>query len=73
GMMFFMIAGCTSNYVITNKNGQKIVTQGNPQLDKETGMTSYPDQEGNQREINSNSVAQLIKADKALGAMRCWW
>ncbi|MDI5819203.1 DUF903 domain-containing protein, partial [Salmonella enterica subsp. enterica serovar Corvallis] len=26
-------------------------------------MTSYTDQEGNQREINSNDVAQLIKAD----------
>lgn len=36
---------------------------GKPQLDKETGMTSYTDQEGNQREINSNDVAQLIKAD----------
>lgn len=68
GMMFFMLAGCTTNYVMTTKNGQTIVTQGKPQLDKETGMTSYTDQEGNQREINSNDVAQLIKAD----AMRCW-
>ncbi|EIS4064643.1 YgdI/YgdR family lipoprotein [Salmonella enterica] len=59
GMMFFMLAG----YVMTTKNGQTIVTQGKPQLDKETGMTSYTDQEGNQREINSNDVAQLIKAD----------
>lgn len=64
GMMFFMLAGCTTNYVMTTKNGQTIVTQGKPQLDKETGMTSYTDQEGNQREINSNDVAQLIKADK---------
>ncbi|EAP0149826.1 YgdI/YgdR family lipoprotein, partial [Salmonella enterica] len=54
---------CTTNYVMTTKNGQTIVTQGKPQLDKETGMTSYTDQEGNQREINSNDVAQLIKAD----------
>ncbi|ECJ5904541.1 YgdI/YgdR family lipoprotein [Salmonella enterica subsp. diarizonae] len=73
GMMFFMLAGCTTNYVMlagcttnyvmTTKNGQTIVTQGKPQLDKETGMTRYTDQEGNQREINSNDVAQLIKAD----------
>ncbi|EIO8502994.1 YgdI/YgdR family lipoprotein, partial [Salmonella enterica] len=46
GMMFFMLAGCTTNYVMTTKNGQTIVTQGKPQLDKETGMTSYTDQEG---------------------------
>lgn len=63
GMMLFMLAGCTTNYVMTTKNGQTIVTQGKPQLDKETGMTSYTDQEGNQREINSNDVAHLIKAD----------
>lgn len=61
--IIFMLAGCTTNYVMTTKNGQTIVTQGKPQLDKETGMTSYTDQEGNQREINSNDVAQLIKAD----------
>lgn len=28
GMMFFMLAGCTTNYVMTTKNGQTIVTQG---------------------------------------------
>lgn len=42
GMMFFMLAGCTTNYVMTTKNGQTIVTQGKPQLDKETGMTVIP-------------------------------
>ncbi len=45
-------------------NGQTIVTQGKPQLDKGAGMTSYTDQEGNQREINSNDVAQLIRLTK---------
>ncbi|HFZ8993418.1 TPA: YgdI/YgdR family lipoprotein [Citrobacter freundii] len=63
GVMLFTLAGCTTNYVMTTKNGQTIVTQGKPQLDKETGMTSYVDQDGNQREINSNDVAQLIAAD----------
>lgn len=32
-------------------------------LDNETGKTTYTDQEGNQREINSNEVAQFIEAD----------
>ncbi len=49
----FMLAGCTTNYVMTTKNGQTIVTQGKPQLDKETGMTSYTDQEGNQRKLTA--------------------
>ncbi|ECG8591559.1 YgdI/YgdR family lipoprotein [Salmonella enterica subsp. salamae] len=63
GMMLSMLAGCTTHYVMTTKSGQTMVTQGKPQLDKETGMTSYTDQDGNQREINSNDVAQLIEAD----------
>ncbi|EGE4744389.1 TPA: YgdI/YgdR family lipoprotein [Salmonella enterica] len=63
GMIFFMLAGCTTHYVMTTKSGQTIVTQGKPQLDNETGKTTYTDQEGNQREINSNEVAQFIEAD----------
>lgn len=37
--------------------------RGKPKLDKDTGMTSYTDQDGNAREINSNDVAQLIEAN----------
>jgi hypothetical protein len=36
------------------------VTHGKPQLDKETGMTSYIDESGNKREINSSDVSQLV-------------
>ncbi|CAM6338510.1 MULTISPECIES: YgdI/YgdR family lipoprotein [Citrobacter] len=63
GVMLFALAGCSTNYVMTTKSGQTIVTQGKPQLDKETGMTRYTDQDGNAREINRNDVAQLIEAD----------
>lgn len=61
GVMLFGLAGCSTNYVMTTKSGQTIVTQGKPQLDKETGMTSYTDQDGNKREINSSDVAQLVE------------
>ena len=61
GAMLALLAGCTSNYVMTTKSGQTIVTQGKPRLDKDTGMTSYTDQDGNAREINSNDVAQLVE------------
>ncbi len=54
-------AGCSSNYVMTTKSGQTIVTHGKPQLDKETGMTSYIDESGNKREINSSDVSQLVE------------
>lgn len=61
GAMLLALVGCTTNYVMTTKSGQTIVTQGKPQLDKETGMTSYTDQNGNAREINSNDVSQLVE------------
>lgn len=56
-----LLAGCSSNYVMTTKSGQTIVTHGKPQLDKETGMTSYIDESGNKREINSSDVSQLVE------------
>ena len=61
GAILLALAGCSSNYVMTTKSGQTIVTQGKPQLDKETGMTSYTDQDGNAREINSSDVSQLVE------------
>lgn len=61
GAMLAPLAGCSSNYVMTTKSGQTIVTQGKPKLDKDTGMTSYTDESGNQRQINSSDVAQLVE------------
>jgi len=61
GAMLALLAGCSSNYVMTTKSGQTIVTQGKPQLDKDTGMTSYTVESGNKRQINSSDVAQLVE------------
>lgn len=61
GAMLALLAGCSSNYVMTTKSGQTIVTQGKPKLDKDTGMTSYTDESGNERQINSSDVAQLVE------------
>ena len=46
---------------MTTKSGQTIVTQGKPRLDKDTGMTSYVDESGNHRQINSSDVSQLVE------------
>lgn len=61
GAMLALLAGCSSNYVMTTKSGQTIVTQGKPKLDKDTGMASYTDESGNKRQINSSDVAQLVE------------
>jgi hypothetical protein len=37
GAMLALLAGCTSNYVMTTKSGQTIVTQGKPRWIKTPG------------------------------------
>lgn len=56
-----LLSGCSSDYVMTTKSGQMIVAQGKPEIDKDTGMTSYTDQDGNARQINTNDVAEMMK------------
>jgi hypothetical protein len=34
---------------------------GQAALDKDTGMTSYVDESGNKRQINSSDVSQLVE------------
>lgn len=63
GVMLAGLAGCSSDYIMTTKTGEMIVTQGKPEIDKDTGMTRYRDQSGNERQINTNDVAQMMEKD----------
>ncbi|GAA3896476.1 MULTISPECIES: YgdI/YgdR family lipoprotein [Gibbsiella] len=56
-----MLAGCSSNYVMATKEGNMILTQGKPQMDSDTGLISYTDEQGNNRQINSDQVSQIIE------------
>lgn len=57
------LTACSSDYVMSTKSGEMIVTHGKPEIDKETGMTRYTDQQGEDRQINTNEVVQMIKKD----------
>ncbi|MEH2919642.1 YgdI/YgdR family lipoprotein [Samsonia erythrinae] len=59
--LLFTLVGCSSNYVMATKEGQMLLTQGKPELDKKTGLLSYTDEQGNQRQINSDRISQIIK------------
>lgn len=63
GVAATLLTSCSSDYVMSTKSGEMIVTHGKPKIDKDTGMTSYTDQQGNDRQINTNEVAQMIKKD----------
>ena len=56
-----VLSGCSSDYVMSTKSGQMIVTQGKPKIDKQTGMASYIDQDGNARQINTDEVSEMVE------------
>jgi hypothetical protein len=60
-LMVVGLAGCASDYVISTKDGNMILTDGKPKLDKSTGLLSYTDEQGNERQINNDDVSQVMK------------
>lgn len=60
-LMVIGLAGCASDYVISTKDGNMILTDGKPKLDKSTGLLSYTDEQGNERQINNDDVSQVMK------------
>lgn len=55
------LSGCSSDYVMATKNGQMIMTDGKPTIDKETGLIKYTDQAGNELQINGDDVSTIIE------------
>jgi uncharacterized protein YcfL len=60
-LIIFGLAGCSSDYVIATKEGNMILTQGKPRIDKDTGLIRYTDEQGNERQINSDQVTQVLE------------
>jgi len=60
-LMVVGLAGCASDYVISTKDGNMILTDGKPKLDKSTGLLSYTDEQGNERQIYNDDVSQVMK------------
>lgn len=57
----FVVSGCSSDYVMSTKDGRMILTDGKPEVDDDTGLVSYRDREGNQMQINRDEVSQIIE------------
>ncbi|ADP11535.1 Uncharacterized lipoprotein ygdR precursor [Erwinia sp. Ejp617] len=56
-----MISGCSSDYVMATKDGTMIMTDGKPQIDKETGLVKYTDQSGHELQINGDEVSSMVE------------
>lgn len=48
---------------MATKSGEIIETHGKPEIDKDSGMTRYTDEQGNERQINTRDVEQMIEKD----------
>lgn len=57
----FAVSGCSSDYVMSTKDGRMILTDGKPEVDDDTGLVSYRDREDNQMQINRDEVSQIIE------------
>jgi len=56
-----VVSGCSSDYVMATKDGRMLLTDGKPEIDDETGLVSYEDQQGNKLQINRDDVSQIIE------------
>ncbi|MEQ4529733.1 MAG: YgdI/YgdR family lipoprotein [Mixta sp.] len=59
--MMLLLSGCSSDYVMSTKDGHMIMTDGKPEIDKDTGLVKYTDQAGNEMQINSDEVSSIIE------------
>lgn len=59
--MVLLLSGCSSDYVMSTKDGHMIMTDGKPEIDKETGLVKYTDQAGNEMQINGDEVSSIIE------------
>ncbi|WP_368900393.1 YgdI/YgdR family lipoprotein [Mixta calida] len=59
--MMLLLSGCSSNYVMATKDGHMILTDGKPEIDKDTGLVKYTDQAGNELQINGDEVSSIIE------------
>jgi len=60
----FAVTGCSSNQSIKTTDGRTIVTDGKPQVDRDTGLVSYKNaQTGNTEQINRDQISNMSELD----------
>lgn len=60
-MLAMGLSGCASDYVINTKAGDQLFAHGEPERDRDTGMTSYTDMNGDYHLMNTNDIAGIVK------------
>lgn len=52
---------CSSQYIMSTKDGKMITTDSKPKLDESTGMYRYYDTEGREVMIKKDDVTQIME------------
>ncbi|HDX8371232.1 TPA: YgdI/YgdR family lipoprotein [Aeromonas dhakensis] len=55
------LVGCSSQYIMSTKDGKMITTDSKPKLDESTGMYRYYDTEGREVMIKKDDVTQIME------------
>lgn len=55
------LTGCANEYLIVTNDGTLVSTQEKPELDKDTGMMEFEDDEGRKQQIPKESIKSVIE------------
>ncbi|CAJ1784381.1 putative lipoprotein YgdR [Aeromonas salmonicida] len=55
------LVACSSQYIMSTKDGKMITTDSKPKLDESTGMYRYYDTEGREVMIKQDDVTQIME------------
>lgn len=56
-----VLVGCSSQYIMSTKDGRMITTDSKPKLDEDTGMYRYYDAEGREMLIKKDDITQIME------------
>ncbi|WP_246201645.1 YgdI/YgdR family lipoprotein [Budvicia diplopodorum] len=59
--MVSVLSACSSGYVITTKSGEMLISKDKPVMDEETGMISYTDKAGDQHQVKSEDIQEMME------------
>lgn len=60
-MLATLLGGCSNDYVMATRDGKMIMTQGKPEIDKDTGLVKYTDNSGHELQINGDDVSSIVE------------
>ena len=55
------LVACSSQYIMSTKDGKMITTDSKPKLHEDTGMYRYYDEEGREMLLNKDDITQIME------------